>query len=189
MAVEGLESRLISALGTKGGYGIFEIFLHHCLLWQRSGPPLKRIESFRGFQAPPSWSWMAYSGAISYVAVPLGEVSWSGDIKSPFSDPPLEDQGYNAPELRAPVWDIIDSQNIEMRLDGDTARIFTRTTKCIVVGKSKNEPADGNQTHYVLLVNSVAGPGDGQVYERIGVAVLKRQHIVLSGPQTMAQIR
>src|SRR5438477_11418672 len=66
VAIKGLETRLIRTFGTTGGFGIFDIYLHRCLLWQRSGDTLRRIPSFRGGQVP-SWSWMAYTGGIRYL--------------------------------------------------------------------------------------------------------------------------
>jgi hypothetical protein len=73
IAIKGLETRLIRTFETVGGYGIFDLYLHRGLLWQRSGDTLDRITS-RG-ERVPSWSWMAYEGGIRYMDVPLGGVS------------------------------------------------------------------------------------------------------------------
>ncbi|RSL92037.1 hypothetical protein CEP52_014033 [Fusarium oligoseptatum] len=83
IAIRGLENRLLSTFKTTGGYGLIDRYLHRSLLWKCGGKTLKRIASTRG-EAVPSWSWMAYDGAIDYVSAPGGKVSWFSNIKSPF---------------------------------------------------------------------------------------------------------
>ena len=58
VAIRGLEKRLLRALDTKGGYGVFDIYLRRGLLWQRDQASLERID-FSGKKEQelvPSWS-------------------------------------------------------------------------------------------------------------------------------------
>ncbi|KAJ4358425.1 uncharacterized protein N0V89_003008 [Didymosphaeria variabile] len=57
VAIRGLEKRLVRTFKTKGGFGMFDCYLHRCLLWKRTGWSLSPIDTFR--DETPSWSWMA----------------------------------------------------------------------------------------------------------------------------------
>ena len=74
IAIKGLESRLIDTFGTTGGYGVFDKYLHRCLLWQRAGKALKHIEAFRGGNLVRSWSWMAYMVLFAIPPFPLAKL-------------------------------------------------------------------------------------------------------------------
>jgi hypothetical protein len=187
IAIKGLEARLLATFGTSGGFGVFSIYLHRCLLWQRAGDALKRIGPSRGGSPVPSWSWMAYDGPIRYMAVLFGQVSWSNDITSTFAQTGKADvlsdghrEGEGLTELKAPVWEIANVQDVQMNLD-DPSRHFAHPLQCVVVGKSKTESS--RQEYYVMLVHT-----EGEVYERVGVAIMDRRHIALDGPYRKARI-
>ncbi|EFX01599.1 tol-like protein [Grosmannia clavigera kw1407] len=172
-AIRGLETRLLDTFRTTGGFGVFDRYLHHSLLWQRpAGGELKRIEFLEGMPKPPSWSWMSYSGVIEYMKVPLGKVSWRDDIKSPFSHDGTQDG--QVPQLECPVWYISDTDDGEIYLDEPER--FPRPCQCVVMGKSAEQPDGADQLHYLLLVQLVEGR---DIYERMGVAILKREYIHL----------
>ena len=190
IAIKGLEARLVDTFSTGGGFGVFDIYLHRCLLWQRAGDTLKRIVSLRGGSPVPSWSWMAYDGPIRYMAIPFGQALWKDDIISPFAkNGPLDvlkdskRRGESITELFAPVWDIGNVEGGEMILD-DPSRPFAQPLQCVVVGKSKTEAINGRQAHYILIVHAV-----GEVYERVGVGILDRRHISLDGAHRKFRIR
>ncbi|KAI8952093.1 hypothetical protein F4801DRAFT_589163 [Xylaria longipes] len=199
IAIRGLESRLINTFGTSGGVGIFDIYLHRSLLWQRAGDTLKSITSFR--DAPvPSWSWMAYDGPIRYLTVPFGEVTWSENIISPFS----KDGSRNAVvsgdlrgdkviatsplELKAPVWNLLDAESGQRIMD-DPGRAFDQPIQCVVLGKSKMPPVDESQVHWVLLVHPRKDADNVALYERVGVGVLRKRHIAFDRPLETRRIQ
>jgi hypothetical protein len=189
IAIKGLETRLIRTFETIGGYGIFEIYLHRCLLWQRAGDTLKRIVSFRG-ERVPSWSWMAYDGGIRYMDVLFGEVLWNQDIISPFKFNRFDGDDERAKPLgiEARVWDIVEPDSRQLILD-EPGRNFAQPLKCVVVGTSKQTASDEHQIHYTMIV-SFLRVGKLDVYERAGVGFLERQHIVLPDkPGTKARIQ
>lgn len=94
MAIGGLQDRILRALRTPGGFGVFDEGtkkkgLRHSLLWYRSHetPRLERIHfnSYRSaVSAVLSWSWMAYMGSIDYISPAFGGVQWE-DLRSPWS--------------------------------------------------------------------------------------------------------
>lgn len=197
IAIKGLEKRLIDTFNTTGGYGVFDSYLHRCLLWRRSGDTLKRIESFRGGSSVPSWSWMTYDGPIHYLKIPFGQISWGNDITLPFvkqshvlNDSQRKGEGVAIPtlDLEAPVWEIVGTLGERMILD-EPYRSFARPLQCVVVGTSKKKPLNERQAYYVLLVHFAAHVHEGQGYERVGVGILDRRHIALDGPHRMARIR
>ncbi|KAJ3578871.1 hypothetical protein NPX13_g1697 [Xylaria arbuscula] len=76
LAIAGLEQRLIRAFDTQGGYGVFTRYFGRGLLWQRDvtmAPQVMKPIQFPKSQKyqVPSWSWMAYEGAISFMDLPL----------------------------------------------------------------------------------------------------------------------
>jgi hypothetical protein len=195
IAIKGLEARLLATFGTTGGFGIFDIYLHRCLLWQRSDTALKRIGLFRGGSLVPSWSWMAYDGHIRYMAVPFGKASWCEDIISPFTKARHPDTrpgggGTTTPdlELEAPVWEIVNTEGGQVFLD-DPVSTVEQPLYCVIVGKSKIEASNEQQRYWVLLVHATTAIDEGQVYERTGVGFLDGRHIALDGRHRTARIR
>jgi hypothetical protein len=199
IAIRGLESRLINTFGTSGGVGIFDIYLHRSLLWQRAGERLESITSFRDISVP-SWSWMAYDGPIRYLTAPFGEVAWSEDIISPFSTDSNQNTSMSGNrrsekgvvtsllELEAPVWDLLDTEGGQRIMD-DPYRTFSHPIQCIILGKSKMQPVDESQSHWVLLVHPKPVVDDVVLYERAGVGVLETRHIAFNKPQGKARIQ
>ena len=192
VAIRGLEKRLMSALDTDGRYGVFDIYLRRGLLWQRDQPNLERIDfgdKNKSQVIVPSWSWMAYTGSIKYMNVPLGGVDWSPwehDVISPWSQVKGGDQVSF--ELKVIVRGI---KTVE-----PGARVFLdqphstldRPFKCVVVGSSQTSNQVRGQTYYALIVTSVDSE-DVNVYERAGVAFLNKHQIVWNNPGTEAVIR
>ncbi|KAI0107272.1 hypothetical protein GGR51DRAFT_571210 [Nemania sp. FL0031] len=199
IAIRGLESRLINRFGTSGGVGIFEVYLHRSLLWHRAGHSLKSITDFRDHPVP-SWSWMAYDGAISYLTIPFGEVVWSRDIISPFSkgacrnDTTREDsvdrKHIATPplELEAPIWNLLDTKSGERIMDNQD-RTFERPVQCVILGHRKMEPISDTQRYWVLLVHSKVIANKAAIYERVGVGILQKRDIAFGSPQGRKRIQ
>jgi hypothetical protein len=183
VAIRGLEKRLIRALDTIGGYGVFDKFLHRGLLWERAGPNLKRIEFPNERYRPiPSWSWMAYDGSIRYMEIPGGQVSWATDIISPFEAGNVEtDVGSHLyHEIQAPVYDMVEGESVGLHFD-EATRNPDQPIKCVIVGSK-----DG--LHYVLLV-ALLDAGHTGVYQRVGVGILRSTRIVLGQRDAKVRIR
>ncbi|KAK1991581.1 hypothetical protein LX36DRAFT_715955 [Colletotrichum falcatum] len=183
MAISGLEKRLMSALESAGGFGVFQTNFHRDLLWQRrnSESTLTRIDFGTARHARiPSWSWMAYSGEIRYMNVPFDDLLRADDIQSPFgtlsqgvsyadSDP------RGRAELRAPVRAIAVQKPAGLILD-EPERELSGPLGCVIVGRSKHHKTE-QPTCYVLVVSRAGKGGDKVFFERVGVAYLKAEEI------------
>ncbi len=96
VAADGIQSSLLRALGTRGGYGIFSEdaadvnnkdhrgLLRRGLLWYRPADKqaLAPIQFPPGREVP-SWSWMAYMGEIDFLRLTFGAIDWM-DLRSPW---------------------------------------------------------------------------------------------------------
>ncbi|KAL2689170.1 hypothetical protein Neosp_003222 [[Neocosmospora] mangrovei] len=185
VAIRGLENRLLSTFKTTGGYGLIERYLHRSLLWKRGGETLRRIAPTRG-GAVPSWSWMAYDGAIDYLSAPGGKVSWSSNIKSSSSQAASEwsHHGHETLALEAPVRTVINNPPNEFIFLDEPAQGLTQPMECVVLGSGSQSAAGDCRRHWVILVNRISNADDSgsEVYERIGVAVLDELHLDFQGP-------
>lgn len=87
IAIAGIEERLCRAFDSRGGYGVFEKYLGRSILWQRADeePTLGKIDFSKERGQIPSWSWMAYMGAVNLLELPFGKIEWTSDYQSPWS--------------------------------------------------------------------------------------------------------
>lgn len=194
MAINGLETRVLAALKTKGGFGVFDEgtkkkgLLRRSLLWHRSAktPRLNRITfpAGRAISVVPSWSWMAYTGGIDYISPAFGGVDWA-EMQSPWSDAGenggarTEFQGGNiALVAEAQEYDLTLTRQGEGILHFDTPERSESlsTTLCVVLGREKPTATSLQKglVHYVLIVKpttSVDRNGN-KVYERVGAGSL-----------------
>ncbi|KAK0648663.1 hypothetical protein B0T16DRAFT_456125 [Cercophora newfieldiana] len=194
VAIAGLEQRMVRDLGARGGFGIFDddrSLLQRTLLWRRGKEvaALERVPLTPGKGEAlrlPSWSWMAYDGAIDFLDLPLGGVEWMEDhihspwtrsttsvvagdvvgrrlsaVARPFLEEPVDRDGDQSVEDFEIVFDAGD----------DAQTTGWETWRCVVVGtrrapKGMSVPV-GQRTHYFLIIGAVEGR-EG-VYTRIGV--------------------
>lgn len=180
VAVDGLQARLLTAIGAKGGYGVLDEghkdpprhgLLRRSLLWRRAdGTDDMCPITFD----VPSWSWMRYTGSIDYISPPFGNVDWD-DLQSPWTS----DVGVGD-VLLADARKYDASSAIK---NGEGEIIFDRTsknppssTKCIVLGRKKGlwSLKDKHRIHYLLVVESSEKVDrDGRrIYERVGAGYL-----------------
>jgi hypothetical protein len=200
-AIAGLEKRLMKALDSSGGYGIFQPkdkknnYFHRGLLWQRSGAKLKRIE-FKAEEQVPSWSWMAFDGGIWYRNVLLGDIEPANDIVSPFAgiEPGKSYTDLTSgklAELQAPIRTLAVPTPARLIFDVPEApdRRLVRPLQCVIVGKSKRLTGDGQRTHYALIVSYLRKEEGVEIYERAGVAFLTTSEILPEQDTNYARIQ
>lgn len=184
VALSGLAARISRALKCDERYGIFGMYLHRLLLWQRSGPesfgPQKRDIRKRIQYSPPgvpSWSWMAYQGSIQFMDIRFGNLDLAVDLRfDPDNMGALITQVYEfcgcqleqelAMEVRGRLklvlggvekgWIIYDIDN-EKDLSQE---------RCIVVGRCGLE-------YYILVVRH----REGDEYERVGIGSVQPECI------------
>lgn len=156
---------------------------------------------------PPTWSWMAYQGAIEYLDVPFGQVNWLGqDMRSPWSSSAVGtwsysgDRSHDSLELTACIHNL-DAQaldtgkrtNIIFDDPAEKHKLGPRPVlKCIVLGASTvPEVPLVDKVHYVLVVRAdVSEASQGrQVYTRTGAGSTLGRWIDFSSPGTPGRVR
>ncbi|CCF40692.1 hypothetical protein CH063_00363 [Colletotrichum higginsianum] len=185
IAIKGLEERLVKAFNTKGGFGIFERYLHRSLLWQRdSESALVHITHPPGRHIP-SWSWMAYSGRISYLEAPFDRIEWQDHVQSPLTSESGLKQHWKADQvsvvshtLRGPMRKLkLEATELDERITFDQEeRTAVRDLRCIVLGVKRLASLSAIAEHYVLIIKP-ASSGETNQYTRAGVGSLLPEHI------------
>ena len=185
-AIDGLQARILTALRSQGGFGMLDEgsgkkgLLRRSLLWRRADdtPRLERVvfPAARAISAVPSWSWMAYSGAIAYISPEFGTVGWE-EMQSPWFgglQPALsEGQGGNiALMAQAREYDPLKAKPGEdQELVFDTPGLSEQPeTLCVVLGKE----AGSRQKAYLILVRATTTRDriGRKIYERVGAGYL-----------------
>ncbi|KAF7509107.1 hypothetical protein GJ744_008334 [Endocarpon pusillum] len=190
IAISGLEQRLTRAIRTPSGAGIFIKFWGRCLLWKRNDPEVTELVRISSgtigskVRMPPSWSWMAYEGGISYLQPPKGRTVWnekairlrltgSGEISWLFAKDEL---GFSAP--------IKSFKEGENTADGDYQLTYdnpneskSKQKKCVIIGSVQDVGHAEKGIHYVLVVSPVATKGSSNTWERIGAGKLHGRFI------------
>ncbi|KAI0440127.1 heterokaryon incompatibility protein-domain-containing protein [Xylaria telfairii] len=202
LAIAGIEQRLIRAFETQGGYGVFTRYFGRGLLWQRDVTLPSQI--MRPIQFPksqqykvPSWSWMAYEGAISFMHLPFGGIDWEEtEVRSPWSPPsPALTSLSHMSNISNSSWHTADvNERTDLTVvardfsaSADTHIIYDRgerprdrIMKCVIVGRRKlTAEIDADRIHYVLVIAQQQGAELGTGYERIGVGSLPGSAIML----------
>ncbi|KAI8933247.1 hypothetical protein NX059_009878 [Plenodomus lindquistii] len=189
LAINGLLKRLHRGMKVKGGVGIFDDeespgVLRRSLLWVRNSaqPSLTRI-NFPKTRTPtnvPSWSWMAYTGAIDYLQPEFGSYAWE-DLESPWSAKSRDALGTvdHTPELflkaKAYNCNVSTAQGDDRELVfDDPARAPHDDSTCIILGKAKGAQSRKTQRHFVLIITPMFTIVEGhtQSFERIGAGYL-----------------
>ena len=205
IAIDGIQTRLIKAFGVHGGFGVFDEhdrndlrpnlpgLLRRSLLWYRpAGSNLAFVEFPEAIKVP-SWSWLAYIGAIDYFKPGFGEIAWV-DLRSPWSrggaqPATTNDEWKNRPSLAADMSVLVDgfqdqkegmvSYDIPTKSLGEEKNSF----QCVVLGIEKGDTAIESRMHYFILVKPFNSPSrtdgmDKVYYVRAGAGYLPGRWIV-----------
>ncbi|KAI0142501.1 HET-domain-containing protein [Hypoxylon sp. NC0597] len=187
VGIIGLERRLAKTFQTRSDYGVLECYSGRSLIWKRKCPDkLERIE-YGDDCTVPSWSWMAYSGEISYVSAPFGGVSWNKDqIHIPFGeDGRLRNStqtlaGKPEPMITAPVtnvnMDAYGDEILQLLIFDEVAVDDPNTIRCVVLGNDKEGDQD-TRRYYVIAIQHCYEAYPKHVYKRVGAGSLLERHI------------
>ncbi|KAH7398564.1 hypothetical protein BKA66DRAFT_483928 [Pyrenochaeta sp. MPI-SDFR-AT-0127] len=211
-AISGLEKRLQKAFDSKGTFGIFDDndrenpgLFHRSLLWQRDldndSNALLHIIDFppdRDVHVP-SWSWMAYEGAIDYCDPPFRTADWETErIRSPWNE---HHEAKSAPDasklaLTVTAHDFTVSGRLpnEVKLTYDTDKTTGSSgqrAKCVIVARSKEGASASEKIHYVLIVASTGSHTvrGGKIYRRIGAGFMLGKYISLDTPDVGVKVQ
>ncbi|KAI8623798.1 HET-domain-containing protein [Xylariaceae sp. FL1651] len=194
MGILGLERRLARTLESKGDYGILQRYLQRSLLWEREGKGKLTPIMYSDDRCVPSWSWMAYTGAIKYIAAPFDGVDWNNeDMRIDFDTGPLRTSTRNRAGASKPE---ITAMARRINFDGGIADVLKRMSldeitaddlaslRCVVLGVDKPDGlSEEERKHYVMIIKPASsGLVDG-VYTRAGVASLLGSHVLKGANQ------
>lgn len=201
VAIAGLEKRLIHSLNIKGGFGVLDDkgngLLRRSLLWHRAADQ-PRLEKITFHQAPglastvpnpPTWSWMAYKGAIEYLDLPFDQIEWEErELVSPWLSSAMRTWSYSRDSSVGPLGLRVFTRRFDVEkalATGDGARMMLDTPgavdelalECVVLGRQKSPGQESwkDKFHFVLLVTFEAlqdelhGPW---VYKRAGAGYM-----------------
>lgn len=179
VAIYSLLKRMEQVLDSKVRYGIFRCFFGSLFLWRRTHMN-KTARIFYGKRTVPSWSWMAYSGGIEFIADAMQnrmvpdylDLGFTSDgealhvkVRKFGGDCRMKDKG----EEHA----IVDGTRQVGSLWFDVAdQIQLKDCHCAVVSMAKDgERDDARKTYYVLVIRK-----EGR-YERVGVGKVEAQYV------------
>jgi len=189
IAILGLQERLANVFNTPAAHGCFAAYFARGLLWRRrDSRRMTRLASPSG-QRLPSWSWFSKAGAIQYLALSFTQIDWATglDFENPFDAAPgksnSSSQGLTG--LRGLARRILMSQfdllvYVTFDLEGE---FYVSDLLCVVIGRDKeNVAAGGDAKWHVLVIRPMTGGSQGRVvYERVGVASLRLEHVASDG--------
>ncbi|TGO26546.1 hypothetical protein BPAE_0057g00220 [Botrytis paeoniae] len=201
IAIDGLMERLTIAFKTRSLAGLFKTFWGRCLLWRRADNtgPLKKIPpGAHSRRTPPTWSWMAFDGAISFIEPGGGHVSWNdAGVNLPFANL----TGYQTSWLRTSCQNdsvAIQAEAFDFNIPANTSRSEAyihyddstiSTAKCVIVGTDKYHVNDASmKKHYVLIVKPLSEILGTTSYERCGVGYIPGKYIRLDDPSVYVSI-
>lgn len=174
------------------------------LLWCRAGDAhsLASInfdggDGLSSQKAPPTWSWMAFKGAIGYLELPFNQVEWeTEDVISPWAEANLGTWTYSGDHSVKSRGLRVIARGFDTTAvvsDGYTKFILDRPTavcrhssalRRVIVGRLKEEldVNRGDARHFVLFLKpSNPEARDAQAYVRIGVGYMSGCLIDLDG--------
>ncbi|RMJ13787.1 hypothetical protein CDV36_006531 [Fusarium kuroshium] len=200
VAIAGLENRLRGAYCKQGGFGIFDDgpghgLLHRSLLWQRStdedGQEAMELIDFSEHpkRAPPTWSWMAFKGAIDYIDPPFQKVEWEKrEVEPPWSvTAGGSDKSHNSRHLKVVAREF----NVARRQPGEVDLVYDTPERkpssdgqrpmCVVVAREKGGKSAMEKRYYVLLVSGTPemASSSQKVFTRLGVGSMLGKYIEL----------
>ncbi|KAI1421811.1 hypothetical protein F5Y12DRAFT_787236 [Xylaria sp. FL1777] len=193
LAILGLQERLARAFKTKGAYGLFATYFARLLLWKRSDThPMTRIEQGSGMsRRAPTWSWFSKVGAIKYLKLKFQEIDWAtNDFENPFEPSAclssgVTDPGGNAMTLRGqarklnlPKSEFVRRATLD---EGKEEDADVNDLRCVVIGRDKTQSNPTDVNYHTLIICQVDSVAGNDIYERVGVASLKPEHVAREG--------
>ncbi|KAF2849633.1 HET-domain-containing protein, partial [Plenodomus tracheiphilus IPT5] len=205
MAIFTLEQKVLQALNTTGGFGIFGDdlkggFFHRSLLWRRGEVETYMTPiNFDRTRQVPSWSWMAYAGGIGYITPPFGEVDWEREeIQSPWRNLKGYDarQDLNSKSALTAVARRFDVRgrkpnDVKLVYDAENPRgVAGEKAQCVIIARSKEGLLQHEKMFYVLLIVFTGELGaDGErEYIRVGAGTMLGKYISWDEPSTPVKI-
>ncbi|RDW58909.1 hypothetical protein BP6252_13385 [Coleophoma cylindrospora] len=196
IAILGLQERLARELDTQAAHGLFAVYFARGLLWQRSNVRLMTPIAWPPGHRVPSWSWLSKMGAIKYKALEFAKIEWGiEEFKSPFGF--QENTNIGAARARKYPEDtragnggditilrglarsvIVPQKELLVLVTFDVSQDYgIDKLRCVIIGRDETGNLLGKPKYHVLIIHQVGRDRGTDMYERVGVASLKRDHI------------
>jgi hypothetical protein len=191
VAILGLQERLARAFKTQAAYGLFATYFARLLLWKRrDNRRMTRMAQRPGSRhRVPTWSWFSKVGAIKYMELKFQEVDWATqDFINPFKRSASLSSGAMGAVKDVMLLRGLARKLTMSKLDMLIHIIFDEEQDfgdddltCVVIGRDKVEIGLQNVKYHVLIIQQVISTTTKDVYERVGVASLKPEHVAGKG--------
>lgn len=193
VAILGLQERLARAFRTQAAYGCFAVYFARGILWtRRDDKRMTRIILPAGRRVP-SWSWISKEGPIKYMELKFKEIDWATtvDFENPFTRElaaePEQSSGLGvggelgtlrglARRIQMTKWEVLNYIIFDEEGPPDYEDL-----RCVVIGRDKVENGEDNPKHHALIILQVRSVLGVDIYERVGVASLKPEHVESGG--------
>lgn len=194
IAISGMELRLTRSYGMRSGAGVFQQHQGRWLLWTRAEDVacLLRVHypETMPINKPPSWSFMSYIGAITYIIPPSSQVIWNKDIRLTLTGDSHTMWLYadEQLELKARILTFAEPVEInnlsksraeqalhEIYIIFDDPTMATEPIKTFVLVATLSLGSGLGGRAYVLAVKPF--PGSPLIYERVGAGWLPERLI------------
>ncbi|USP77895.1 HET-domain-containing protein [Curvularia clavata] len=186
-AIDGLERRLIRAMGVNGGFGVLEDLknpglLRRSLMWYRATDTLRVINFPEGREKVPSWSWMSVSGPIHYFRLEFFGYEWK-DIHSPWSKSGVDHAGNvmiaEACRLKHPDCTEAPGKDISFDIPEKVKDPYEENLLAVVLGIEKGDKSIQDKRHCVLIVEPISQQyvTDYKRCRRVGAGIVTGNHL------------
>lgn len=177
IAISGLMDRVANALQCQHRFGIFQTHIHNNLLWQAYDMDKEKIE-YDSYM--PSWSWMAYSGRVSFFSTPA-TCKW-------FEYLHFDEKGGCDHAIRSHLWTfrdctlepesypckLVNSNGVcmgQIVYDDNDRKEFLEE-RCVVIGRERELKFF---RYYILVVRPTGVDGE---YKRVGMGMVQDECVV-----------
>jgi hypothetical protein len=181
VAISGLMARIGKALDCRVTYGIIECYMHRTLLWRRSSGQTTGMINYSPEHRVPSWSWMAYEGAIKFPPVQYNDLNMTQTLR--ISDRSLSaeicrvvdpDMRFVAVTSATLLYDLQNSNGEKrgwLRLDHECEEtVSSARLHAAVLARQDSYTTDGLNR----LVMFIRPRASQEGYERVGMGRLHR---------------
>ena len=178
VAISGLHTSIANSLDCPGRYGVFEPFLHQNLLWQALDSEMQRIDY--PTEEVPSWSWMAYTGAVQFIKTRFYFVKWTNNVQ--FDNERTLALIVNVNKFQNCTIEPETTRSVILDLSGErrgwvqydiSGTIYLREMRCICIGGFR-KPLFSPYKYYIIVVRPTRVNGE---YERVGLGIIERKYV------------
>ena len=155
------------------------MFMRHIgrgLLWRRAETTSLKKIVFDKRPPVPSWSWMAYVGAIGYMSPVGGSVLWDENISWILENDEITS---TLKVVVRPCTILLNAPDNAVGIDMDNMsdKIFDQQLDCVVVGRVTVGDDQEEKKHWIVVVRETGTAKGMPTFERLGIGWVKGRFI------------